>query len=144
MAKRRIDSRTLVGRIITAIFILILAGGVYFIVDLFIPRDICVENIAGQWKHNGKVTTYYTFNLDGTASSYEVGDGIETINRKEYTYTLEETNGGNGYYELIMTRSERGNHDEPERYVVDQVSRAQMSILMRGTSYESMTRVNIF
>lgn len=145
MAKQKTDSRTIIGRCITAIFVLILLGGIYFLVDLFRARDISVESLAGQWKYQrGDKIVFYTFVPD--VSGEQKGTAICTENgtTRNYTFTLEPTDGGNGYYELVMTRSERGNHDAPESYVIDQISRAQMSILMRGTSYESMTKVNIF
>ena len=59
--KKKKDSKEVFGRIITIIFILLLAAVVWFLVNLFKEKEISASNLSGQWKLAGSPVVYYTF-----------------------------------------------------------------------------------
>lgn len=128
------------GRIISVLFFLILVAGIYFLVNLFKGVEITPENMAGEWKLPGSPVTYYSFGLDGTATSYEKFTGTGDVrNQVSYTYTLESND--KGVMELTLTPE---GSDTDIVIKVTSLSQAQMSVIMNGSDMCSLTRVDVF
>lgn len=136
------DDNGLAGKIIGVIFLLFLVAGGYYLFTMFRPLEITQENIVGSWKLPGSPITYFTFNPDNTASSYEKFTGTgETRNETQYTYTIEESisnTTGNTIYTIVLDQVKGDAHIEMD---ITGLSQMQLSILWKGSEFGSMTRV---
>ncbi|HOO79669.1 MAG TPA: hypothetical protein PLZ77_01420 [Lachnospiraceae bacterium] len=135
MKKKKKDNGDVVGFIIGICFLLLLVGGGYYLFTMFKPIDVTVANVRGNWKLPGAPVTYWEFNLDGTASSYEKFTGTNEVrNETSYTYEIEDgdivlrPDGAEGTYTIQITS----------------LSRLQMSVILNASDIKSMTRVDIF
>ena len=133
--KNKGDGSGIGGKIITALFLLILVGGAYALFTMFRGVEINEQNLAGEWKLPGSPVVYYQFNLDGTASSYEKFTGTGRIdNAVYYTYTLEDD---------VLTLYEVDS-DRQEVITITSLSQAQLSVIMNRSDMEALTRVDLF
>ena len=65
MKVKKDDGMSLVGKIITIIFIVLLAAAIYYFVTLFKGVEITPVNLAGEWKQAGNPTWFISFTADG-------------------------------------------------------------------------------
>ena len=137
--KKDKDDGSLVGKLITILFLLILAGGIYFLVNLFKSVEINEVNISGDWKLAGSPTVFYTFSADGNASSYEQFTAGEVRNQCKYTYSLDTNDNG----VVVMTLKDLKTKETKEIKLM-KVSHAEISIIQNGSEFDNLTRVNIF
>ena len=137
--KKKEDGGGIVGAIVTIVFLIILAAGVYYLVNLFKGEEITPATIAGEWKIAGNPSLIFNISADGTAHSYEQFTVGNTRNEADYTYTLEPND--NGVMVLKLTNVKDGSVQEIK---ITKVSRAQISIIRNGSSFESMTTTHLF
>lgn len=136
----------LANKIIAIVFLVFLIAGGYYLFNMFKPVDISEATIAGTWKLPGSPVTYYTFNADGTAFSYEKFTGSGDVrNEISYTYYLktgvsEQT--GKDVYTIVLDEV-RGDKRHLE-IVINALSRVQMNILWKGSEFSTMTRTDVF
>jgi len=152
MKQKKDDGMTLFGKIITVIFLVLLAAGIYYFASLFKAIEISPITIAGQWKQAGSPVYYITFTpdgdgetYDGTAHAWEQFTGTGEIrNDIWYTYRLiPDPDSQNGNYLLYL--KEQGKKDAvEEKIVITQVSRAEISMIRDGSNFETLTKVNLF
>ena len=146
------DDNGLGGKIISVLFILILAGGIYFLFTLFKSVDITPANIAGNWQQAGSPKFFLTINADatetsvgsgawtdGTASSYEQFASGDRRNDATYTYSLRANDKGVMVLTLKNTKTK-----EEEEIKVTRVSNAQIDVIRHGNSFEKFTTLNLF
>ena len=142
-AKKKEDNE-IASKIIAVCFLLFLIAGGYYLFSMFKPVEINEINMVGEWKIPGSPVTYYSFNVDGTASSYEKFTGSGDVrNQRNYTYTLETSvseQTGDNIYTLIL----RGTKDDTvDKIQITSLSHVQMGI-MKNSEFSSMTRVHDF
>lgn len=155
-AKKKKDNKVIAGRIIGLIFILLLAGVIYFLVTLFRPLSISGKNIEGKWKKAGSTTEFYDFKVDGTdttrmsgtCSYYEKETGTtKASNRKEYTYSIEKKvidNAGKKQTVYTMTLVNVKDNNDVQSWKIKGVSRATLDVTINNEKTIQLTRVNIF
>lgn len=143
MAKYRIkkqkEETNVAGIIVTILFLLLLAGGIYYLVNLFKAVEINEINIAGDWKLAGSPTWYLSINSDGTASSYEQFTAGDVRNQVNYSYTLYENDNG-----VMIIALKDLKTKEVEEIKITKVSHAEIAIIRNGSHFLNLTRVNIF
>lgn len=135
------------GRLVSFLFLLIFAAGIYFVVNLFRSVPVDEISISGQWQLAGSPKWFLTINANGTASSFEQFSAGDTRNNMEYTYTLEEkdvTDVTTGIESKIYTLTLRNiKTGKTEEIKINKVSRAEMSIY-KESKFKNLTKVNIF
>lgn len=138
-----------VGKIITAIFIILLIAAVYYFVTLFKGVDIDAAHLAGEWKQAGSPTTYYTFSADGnsdagydgTLRTYEQFTTGEIRNEMDYYFYLKENE--NGVMVLHLLKKDK-TMEEVEQIKITKLSSAEISIIRNGSEFETITKVKLF
>lgn len=134
------------GRIISFLFLVIFAAGIYFIVNLFRSVPVNEISISGQWQLAGDPKWYLTINADGTASSFEQRTAGKTENAINYTYVLREeidvdiNKAEQKIYFLTLKDVKTGVEEEIK---ITKVSRAEMAIYKQG-KFKNLTKTNIF
>lgn len=134
------------GRIISFLFLVIFAAGIYFIVNLFRSVPVNEISISGQWQLAGDPKWYLTINADGTASSFEQHTAGKTENAINYTYVLREeidvdiNKAEQKIYFLTLKDVKTGVEEEIK---ITKVSRAEMAIYKQG-KFKNLTKTNIF
>lgn len=135
------------GRIISFLFLIIFAAGIYFVINLFRSVPVDEISISVQWQLAGNPKWYLTINPDGTASSFDQYTAGDTRNNIEYTYKLDEkdvedvTTGIQSKLYILTLRDVKTGKEEEIK--ISKVSRAEMAIL-RGGKFKNLTKVNIF
>jgi len=145
--KKKDEDVNWAGRIISFIFLLIFAAGIYFIVNLFKSVPVDEVSIAGQWQLAGNPKWFLTLNADGTASSYEQYSAGRTENNLQYTYTFSSEDKGediNGVeqtvYYVHLKEVKLGGETEIK---ISKVSCAEMAVYIDG-KFRNLTKVGIF
>lgn len=143
--KKNEDDVSIVGRIITIFFLVFLVAGGYYLFSMFRPIEINQVNIIGEWKLPGAPVQYFSFRADGTALSYEKFTGTgEVRNQATYTYDLVETvDEKTGQPEYILYLYPDAN-DSVNVIKINGLSHVQMNILWKGSTFASLTRVDVF
>ena len=147
MKVKKDDGMSLVGKIITIIFIIILAAAIYYFVTLFKGVEINAVNLAGEWKQAGNPTWFITFTADGnpeegydgTAHSWYQSATGEITSDKHYTFYLEENANG----VMVLHLYDKSAKKE-EEIKITKLSRAEMSVIRNGSNFETITKCNIF
>ena len=134
------DGGGIIGWIITLIFIAILAGGIYFLVNLFKSVEINEVNLAGTWKLSGDPTEYFIINPDNTLRYYTQYANGMILEDADFNYTLEENENG----VMVMTMVNVKSKKDKREYKITKLSNAEISILRNGKEFRNFTKVNIF
>ena len=134
------DGGGVIGWIITIIFMLILAGGIYFLVNLFKSVEINEVNLTGTWKLSGNPTEYLVINADNTLRYYtQYTDGSILVDG-EYSYLLEENENG----VMVLKATNVKSRKDKFEMKITKLSNAEISILRNGKEFRNFTKVNIF
>ena len=147
MKVKKDDGMSLVGKIITIIFIILLAAAIYYFVTLFKGVEITPVNLAGEWKQAGNPTWFISFTADGnpeegydgTAHSYYQSATGEITQDNNYTYYLLEKE----YGVMVLHLIEKSTKKE-EEIKITKLSRAEISVIRNGSKFETITKCNIF
>lgn len=140
MSKQDKDGGGIIGWIITLIFIAILAGGIYFMVNLFRSVEINEVNLSGTWKLSGDPTEYFVINPDNTLRYYTQYPTGKIAFDEDYNYTLELNDNGVMVMKMVNVR----NKKDTLEYKITKLSNAEISILRNGKDFRNFTKVNIF
>lgn len=144
--KKKDEDVNWAGRIISLLFLIIFAAGIYFIVNLFKSVPVDEISISGQWQLAGNPKWFLTINADGTASSFEQYSAGKTENNLTYTYTLtskedEDINGTKqDIYFINLKETKLGGETTIK---ITKVSRAEMAVYIDG-KFKNLTKVGIF
>lgn len=147
MAKKKKNEGdiSIAGRIITILFLLFLVAGGYYLFSMFRPIEVNQVNIIGEWKMPGAPVVYYSFRADGTALSYEKFTGTgETRNQTTYTYDLVEEIDDKTQETEYMLYLYPDKDGATTVMKITGLSHAQMNILWKGSTFASLTRVDMF
>lgn len=153
-AKNNKKSKVATGRIIAVFFILILAGLIYFIANLFWPRSVNAQHMEGLWKLAGSPVKYYRFSeidserQSGVCTYYEKSAGSnDQFNRKSYTWSMvaeDKDNAGKKQTRYVLTFVNEDDKTDTMVWKVTNISRATIDIVNEDNKTVQLTTTSIF